>query len=273
MNNTLLAAKHALLALTLTIAPSLQAAVEQWAIFEAFTNAEGDVQFVELLSPTDVQSDLPSVALSSFDSDGNLIASVLLANDSLLESTNTNVLFATQSFVDNTGLEADQIIPDGFLPTRGGRVEFADGIAFLNLVVGQVPLNGEQSIGFGEIIAFASPTNSERLSATVAEPVNARFDAESGILNLPIVDAGTLGVANVSLQVDLGTSQFTVLEDSYIYAERVQAPSSAAALSTENVLRIPRLEFNGEVYDFEISILQDEPLVFGNINVLSVSDL
>ncbi len=273
MNTKFHVIKNASLILTLACAPSLQAAVEQWAIFEAFTNAEGDVQFVELLSPTDVQSDLPSVALSSFDSEGNLIASVLLENDSLLESTNTNVLFATQSFVDNTGLEADQIIPDGFLPTDGGRVEFADGVAFLNLVVGQVPLNGEQSIGFGEIIAFASPTNSERLTATVAEPVNAMFDGESGVLNLPIVDAGNLGVANVSLQVDLETSRFTVLEDSYIYAERVQAPASASALSADNVLRVPRLEFNGEVYDFEISLLQDEPLVFGNINVLSISDL
>lgn len=263
--------KIATLILVAAFTPILHAAVEQWAIFEVFSNAEGDVQFIELLSPTDVQSDLPSVALSSFDNNGNLIASVLLESEPLLESSNTNVLFATQTFVDNTGLEADQIIPDGFLSTQGGRVEFADGTTFFNLVVGQLPLNGEQSIGFGGIIALASPTNSERLTAFVSEPVNASFDAESGVLNLPIVDAGELGVANVSLQADLEASRFTVTENTYIYADRVQAPSSAAALSTTNVLRVPRLEFNGEFYDFELTLLQDNPVVFGDPNIISVS--
>lgn len=258
-------------ALTLGSVSISQAALEQWSILEIFSNADGDVQYVELLSPTDVQSDLPNVLLSSFDRDGNLLGSVPLGSDSLIEATNTSVLFATQSFVDQTGLEADQVIPDNFIPLAGGRLDFAGGISVIAINRGQLPLNGDQSIGFGGQIQPASPRNSAGLSAFVSVPVNASYNLEAGVLNLPVVDVPDVGVANVSFTVDAGSSELTLLE-SFLFADTIQSTPTSATLSAENVLTIPRLIFDNQVYELQFTLLGDSPVVFGNLMVLSISE-
>ncbi|MCG8413352.1 MAG: hypothetical protein MI746_03940 [Pseudomonadales bacterium] len=255
----------------LSLASASRAAVEQWSIFEIFSNADGDVQYIELLSPADVQSDLPNVSLTSFDRDNNLIGSVPLGSDALIESINTSVLFATQAFVDITGLEADQIIPEGFISTAGGLLDFAGGTSVVIITSSQLPLNGDQSIGFGGQIQPASPRNSDGLSAFVSVPVNASYSQDTGVLNLPVVDVPEIGVANVSFTVNADTSELTLLE-SFLYTDNVQSTATSAMLSSENVLTIPRLLFNNQVYELQLTLLRDSPVVFGDLIVLSVSD-
>ena len=114
-----------------------------YQITEIFSNADGTEQFIELTTTVANQDQLSghtlTVTLNSvvhtFTFPGNLPSSL---------TANTKVLLATQSFVTGGHITPDYIIPNGFLFTAGGTLNFGEGSSVV--VYAALPTNGTQSV-------------------------------------------------------------------------------------------------------------------------------
>lgn len=264
-------AKTLALSLCLAQTSASQAALDTWTIIEAFSNADGDIQFVELLSPTDIKLDLPGTALDSINYEGEVVASAQLTGSTLLSAINTSVLFATPAFVEATGIEADVELPENFLPIDGGQLNFGMGTSVLNLERGKLPLNGEQSFSFIGGVLPATPRNFSGDSGRLSVPINAAFNADTATLVLPVLDVQGFGLVNVNFAVDPITTQLELKEDFYVFEERVHSTSTTPTLFSDNTLLIPRLPIEGIIYELEATLILDNPIVFGNLNILSIT--
>lgn len=250
----------------------LYGAFDQGAINEVFSNADGDIQYIELLTATDVEQNLQNQPIISRDTNGEIFSSINLPSDFVVDASAFTFLLATQKFVDETGLEADYILPENFLPTDGGTIDLASGVAMFTYLPGQLPLNGIQSVGSSGTPQIATPRNSAGLDAFVSLPINAQFDTANGTLNLPVLSVPGLGVANVTFSANLEALNFTLQNDFFLYQTGVEAGDAPAVLREDNSLLVPRLPIASDVFEFELSVVQAEPLVFGNLNILSVTN-
>jgi hypothetical protein len=80
-----------------------------------------------------------------------------------------------------------------------------------------------------------------------------------------------MGVANVSFDVNLDTLVFTLRDEFYLYDQGIVAGSTAATLQAGSVLHIPALRFGNELYEFDLEIIGDNPIAFGNPSSISIS--
>ena len=252
-----------------TILPAY-GAFDQWQINEVFSSADGSVQFVELNTTAANQIDLAGQTLvsSSTSQQKTLTFGTSLSGD----TANKRVLIATQAFTTLTGLTPDYVIDAGFLSTTGGAVSFANGTASVTYSASQLPLNGIQSINGTLVPGTASPTNFAGSSAAVTATVYANFDVSTSILNLPVVDVPTVGIANLSFDVNLQTVQFALRNDFFLYDAGIVAGGNAAQFLPGNILAIPALPVGTELYAFKMSIVGDNPLTFGNLTEIAVTN-
>ncbi len=250
------------------------AGFDKWQINEIFSSADGSIQFIELFTSAADQQDLSGRSLVAKNAAG-LLQNLLELNSNLTGSTaNKTVLIATQAFASITGLTPDYLMSPGFLFTSGGSLNFANGTAVLSYQANQLPLNGVQSINASLAPATATPrTFANGLTATIAAPVRASFSAASSILNLPVVSLPGVGVANMSFNTNLQSIQFELRSDFYLYGSGIVAGSNAAQLLPGNVLQIPALPIGNELYAFKMSVVNSNPLIFGNLSEVFVSSL
>lgn len=238
------------------------AGFDQWQISEIFSSADGSIQFVELSTNAADQGDLSGQSIVASTAAGSQKVFTFPAN--LAGSTvEKRVLLATPAFTALTGLAPDYVLAAGFVATGGGTVNFA-GVASVTYQPGQLPLNGVQSLSGSLLAATASPTNFSGLAATLVAPVPAIFDGVS-VLNLPVVDLSTLGVANLSFDVNLATVRFALRNDFYLYGDGIVAGDNAAQLQSGNILFVPALPLGTESYAFRMSLVSDNPITFGNL--------
>lgn len=132
-----------------------------YKIDEVFSNADGTVQYIELSvgSNADGENLLGNHSISvtlngvthSFTFPQNLPSS---------NTSNTHVLIATQGFKDLGIVTPDYTVPNGFLFTAGGAIDYA---GFDAVTYGALPADGSQSFGRTgstmNIAMPASPTN------------------------------------------------------------------------------------------------------------------
>ena len=130
-----------------------------WRISELFTSSDGAVQYIELQTDASGPGNLSGQSIVATDASGQQQNNVVLSSNLTGETANSNVLIATQAFVDLTGLSADFIIEAGFVFTEGGSINFANGTAILNYAASQLPKNGVQSIDGNVEPEKPSPTN------------------------------------------------------------------------------------------------------------------
>ena len=262
------------LAVWLALAGSIQqihADFHLWEIGEVFSNADGSVQYIELFTSVSGQQNLNNHSIVATNSSNTQQNGMLFTGNLSGDTANTTLLLATSSFAQQTGLTPDFIIAAGFLFTDGGSVNFADGTATVNYEASALPKNGIQSINGAGMPETASPTNFAGLSATVSADVLASFDAASLVMNLPVVDVPGVGVANVSFDVNLDTLVFTLRDEFYLYDQGIVAGSTAATLQAGSVLHIPALRIGNELYEFDLEIVGDNPIAFGNPSSISIS--
>lgn len=256
---------------------SASADFDQWHISEIFTSADGAIQYVELETAAMNQGDIAGLVLTATDADGQAQNTATLMSDLTGDTGNRNLLIATESFADLTGLTPDLLVPDGFLFTEGGTINFANGTATLVYSASEFPKNGVQSIDGSREPITPGPTNFAGDFATVSVEINASFDAVAAVMTLPVVDVPGTGLARVAFDVilaaDLADTEFVLRDDFYLYAAGILPGNTPAQLQAGGVLYTPRLVVGEELFEFNLSLLSDDPIVFGNPNVLSVSNL
>ncbi len=155
------------------IAPSAALAVrDQWDIEEVFSNADGTIQFIELINDRDNQQQLAGDSFA-VKSEGQTIAEFDFLMDLPSNQTaDTSFLMGTQSLADlPDGVTPDYIIPEGFIDT-----DLADQIMFSffdTFSLGGLPLDGENSLNRTDGSLPATPTNFSGETGAVPEPSTA----------------------------------------------------------------------------------------------------
>lgn len=258
------------LLLTLVVTP-LFAAFDQGAIFEVFSNADGDVQYIELLTAADVNPELNNQSLVTRTRAGEVFNSLIFPSDFTVASSALTFLMATQKFVDQTGLAADFLLPENFLPRDGGTIDLASGVATFTYQPGELPLNGAQSLNASGNAQIASPRNSAGEDAFVSLPTNARFDPLASTLQVPVISVPNLGLANVTFSINLETLEFSPLPNFFIYQEGIAAGEQPALFREDSSLLVPRLLVGTDIFQFELSLVRAEPLTFGALNIISTT--
>ena len=258
-----------LILLVLVLGSSLARADHHlWMINEVYSNADGTVQFIEFSTTVSGQGVLSGRTLTA--SDGGSVSNSLNFTGNLSgETANRTFLVATARFTSLTGLQPDFTIPAGFLPLRGGTVNFANGVSVLTYSAGQLPLNGVQSINSNRLPQDASPKNFAGLGASVAVEPRASFNPATGIMNVPVLDAPGIGIGNVSFSVNLTTLRFTLLDGFYLFGAGVTSGTNPARFQN-GVLDIPAMVFGTDLYSFRLASIPDASVVFGNPVNISV---
>lgn len=157
-----------------------------WQINEVFSNADGTVQFIELVSDDNDQQFLTGHSLTS--SQGSTSRSFVFQTDLPGSTRGRSMLIATTGFAALGLITPDYVIPNGFLFTTNGRVNFAgvDSVSWAAL-----PLDGRSSINRAGVIALSSPTNFAGNTASVAL-------GGTGVLGTPVDGSVVSGVGVIS---------------------------------------------------------------------------
>ncbi|MEX2131881.1 MAG: c-type cytochrome [Pseudohongiellaceae bacterium] len=241
-----------------------------WTINEVFSNADGTVQYIELRSSISAQGNLSGHTLVASDgAQGS--NSFQFASNLSGDTTNKTLLIATAKFTGLTGLQADYTIPESFLFVNGGTLNFGEGSATLTYTGGQLPKNGVQSINGSAQAQEASPVNFAGLGTAVSAPTYATFDDASSIMTVPVLNAPGIGIGNVRFSVNLATLQFTLLDGFYLYGAGISLGNNPAQFNNGSVLHLPALVVGSDLYTANLAILGDNPIRFGNPQVISVA--
>jgi hypothetical protein len=137
----------------LLVATSAQATFHLWDIVEAFSNADGSVQFIEMFDPSNFENAVGGMQLKS-----NSNTFTIPANLPTTSTANHRLLFATPGFDSLTGgVTPDYTIPANFFDPTGDTLNwaFVDVHTFTS-----APTDGVLSIIFpAGTTAVNSPTN------------------------------------------------------------------------------------------------------------------
>ncbi len=161
----------------LVAALSCSAAVPAWKIREVYSNAGGDVQFVELSAATDGQNQLSGLKLA-FTNGGTIVHSLTLDKNPVGATSRHSILIGTANLATLYGVRPDHVIPAGFL-TGGARrfIDFANGADKVSLAA--LPGDGVKSLdgltgnsdpAVTAVLPHAAPGNFSGQSAMVDGP-------------------------------------------------------------------------------------------------------
>jgi len=156
----------------LMLSAPAQAGHHLWKVSEAFSNASGSVQFVELFCTANSEAGLGAFTLTSTTNTLNFVTNLPSAT-----TLNTWALCATSNFASQAGgITPDYIIPANFFPTGGGTLNYASGIDAW--AYGAVPTDGVNSLnkstsnivttGVNSPHNFAGASGSVNLASTVS---------------------------------------------------------------------------------------------------------
>ena len=137
----------------LVLASSAQAGHHLWVFSEAFSNASGNVQFVEMSCPADGEAALGTFTITTGTHTLNFVTNLPSAS-----TANTSLLAATSNFQNLPGgVTPDYLIPANFFPTGGGTFNYASGTN--TWAYGAVPTDGVLSLQRNGSTAVNSPRN------------------------------------------------------------------------------------------------------------------
>lgn len=124
---------------------------------EVYSNADGNIQFIEFSGDDDHQQSWAGHSIIS--SDGNDIHTFTIPHDLPNAATNgKNVLVATQGFADRGFLTPDYVVPNNFLFIKDGTVNFP-GMNAGSFTYSQLPTDGTLSLQADHSTRINSPTD------------------------------------------------------------------------------------------------------------------
>jgi hypothetical protein len=152
----------------MTVAPA-RAAFHLWNLQELYSDSTGTLQFIELFTTSNTQTNFTSTRSITVRDAANLNPRTFNTPTSTLPGTaNRTLLYGTAGLQAAGGPTPDYIIPDNFLHIGGGNIAFfgANGGAYTAL-----PTNGTQSRAWTSgIDSVNSPRNFAGTTGTVSVP-------------------------------------------------------------------------------------------------------
>jgi len=126
-----------------------------WQINEIYSNADGSVQFIELITASSGQQFVTGQAMTS--SQGAATYTLNVTTDLPGDSANKTFLIGTQGFAALNIVAPDYVVPNGFLFTGGGTLNWGSGADIVSYA--SLPTDGKLSINRAGATAINSPTN------------------------------------------------------------------------------------------------------------------
>ncbi len=249
--------------------PNVDAAFHLWEINEVFSNSDGTIQYLELATTSPDEQLLSGHTIVSSGA-GVPTLEFIFEGDLTGSTADRNLLLATERFALLTGVEPDYVIPAGFIATREGTLNFGEGVDVLSYTAGQFPVNGAQSLNGEGQPQVPTPTRFDGTMATLPEQVlpYASVDLAANQLEIPVLDAPGLGVFSLTMGIDFETLEFEPV--SFFQYHQDILPGNLPA-TFDGTLNIPSLVFLSDSFQVSLSIVQDPPLVFGELQVLDVT--
>jgi len=186
------------------------AAHHQWIISELFSNADGTVQFVELLGTANNEQFINGFTVNTLPPEGSVATFVPIGPN--LPNGNTQgayLLIATAGYAALATAQGapapDRVLPNNFLEIAADRVRYA-GIPTTDRVYANIPTGGIDSLDF------------ENPSGTVNTPQN--FAGATGSIDASPAAVPSLGLSAVVL---LGILLFSIAATAMLRRQRAAA--------------------------------------------------
>jgi len=146
-----------------------------WAIDEAFSNADGTVQYIELRALAGGQEFLAGHTIIA-SGGGGAARSFTFPRSLAGDTSGRRALVATAGFAALGIVTPDYVVPNGFFSQSGGSIEFAEGSDTWNH--GALPTDGRNSLARNGSVGAASPTNFSGDTGTVNLAAGTEFNAQ-----------------------------------------------------------------------------------------------
>lgn len=250
-------------ALSLMLFPHATLAFEEWKISEIFTSSDGRFQYIALSTSAANQNNLTGRAVTARDSSGTQERVFVFPVGLTGPTANRSVLLGTAALAQASGLAMDYVIPEGFLFSEGGSVNYAN-VQAIGYQDAELPKNGLQSLRPGVGLAAAAPVNFSGQSANIGVPVLSWFDGATALLYLPVVDVAGLGVVNATLRLSSENPLEFSLQSAYVYVPGTLANPEPVTVSGNGQLYVPGAVAGNEIYEFTMSLIDNTLIVFGN---------
>ena len=158
----------------LVSAGSARATFHLWQLNEIYSNADGTVQFIELITSAGGQQFLAGHSITS--AQGATTLSFTFPSDLPGDSAGRTFLIGTTGFAALGLVTPDYIVPNGFLFTTNGSVNFAgvDSVSWTAL-----PVDGVMSIDRFGAMAVNSPKNFAGATGSVSASSSPTFSLEN----------------------------------------------------------------------------------------------
>jgi hypothetical protein len=179
-----------LAAVFLAFGGSAHATFHLWQITQLYSNADGTVQYVELMAYSSGQQYIAGHTITAFQgSNSHTYTFPSNLNDDTammseggyygygmgMPSSFKSMLLATRGFADLNVVTPDFIIPDGFLFTTNGRVDWSSGPTYDSLSYAALPTDGTNAMFRSGMALMNSPLNFDGFSGIVVAPATANY--------------------------------------------------------------------------------------------------
>jgi len=213
-------------------ASAAHATFHLWTLSEVYSNADGTIQFIELRTSPGGQQFLTGHEITS--SQGTSSRSFIFPSDLPGDTAGRTFLIGTTGFAALGLVTPDYIVPNGFLFTTNGSINFAgvDSVSWTAL-----PVNGVTSIDRSGATAINSPENFAGATASVPASSGGQASAAGGVMTL----FGTRGTVTSTAPM---YGSFALANISVMYIA-VLGPTLGILGYTNNPLNLP----NVRVYD------------------------
>ena len=155
--------------LVILFCPQVLASHHGWAPVEAFSNADGTLQFVEMTTAGNGENQLTAAKLDSTDLGTNAFKQYTFTDLATTATGGRRLLIATSGFEAAFGIAPDYVIPDNFLTITAGDVWYNSTLTWSD----GLPTDGWQSYNSGGLVQAATPTNFAGATVTLTEPAEA----------------------------------------------------------------------------------------------------
>jgi hypothetical protein len=166
------------LGLVVAVASPARAAFHLWKINEIYSNADGSVQFVELMDQFNGENFLGSLKFQSTTHTFTFPANLPSSN-----TAGKRVLIATPGFASLPGaVTPDYTFPSAnFLSTIADNLNFAGGLDTVVFGAGQLPTDGLKSIDRNKNLLTNSPTNFAGQVGSLTVSLPGDLDGSGGV--------------------------------------------------------------------------------------------
>jgi hypothetical protein len=179
MNLKLIAAL--VVAFLLSVAGRAHAAFHLWTITQIYSNSDGSLQFIEMFDPAGSQQFFNGQSITVSNSNNSVqhpFSVPLTPNYSGTNSLNHFLLFGTNNLHAAGGPVPDFIIPNGFLFTGGGKIDFFGTSGGTNdLTYPALPSDSVHALTYNNgPVVINSPTNFSGQTGAVLLPGDFNHD-------------------------------------------------------------------------------------------------